>query len=243
MNSHEFQPLGVTNICSVCYLPLAAHHKPKPLQTLRNVCRGCGVELAESTANQEICDSCSATPASVLRTIELENDRKADSASDQKNAEYLAQQSAEISRQQDIAYIKDHQKHMTGRDIAERLLQHEEFVCLNFNDKPNWADLYEAHQIDLEKKIEQFRCDLMATRKALTKKRMEETTKLTPEERAQYLRDQKKKEKKTAAEEEKAAAKTEWKQNLKNLTTLLGKDAARLKLEELYKSKGKEIPE
>ena len=44
------------------------------LQTLRYVCRGCGRQ-----SETEICESCSLTPATVFKTIELEHDRKQES--------------------------------------------------------------------------------------------------------------------------------------------------------------------
>ena len=87
--------------------------------------------------------------------------------------------------------------------------------------EPDWQELVHIHIRDLEQIIEKCRIKVLDTRKMMTDELAKEMVKLSPEERAQYLRDaaKQKREPKEPKEPKKVDEKAAYQKMMKNLMT------------------------
>ena len=250
MKSHQFRNLPNSAICSVCYKPASQHTNSRGQESILSEKENSALPAAsnEPAATDERTDTAPPPPdlegwIDAWSTNEKER-ITAEIIEERKKREVLEEDTAEIYRPNDVIRMAQI-RHLPGRQIAEIMLAHEQFVCLEFNTKPNWDELYLNHFIEIEKKIEAFKAKLIASRGQYVRKRVEEATKLTPEEREQYKRDARKMEARLGVEGAQTAAKKEWKAQLRNLCKVSGLDAesASKHLSDLYQKAGKEIPQ
>jgi hypothetical protein len=116
-------------------------------------------------AGQGLCQACATQAAVVInRPVELE-------------------QLAQLASQ-----------NLSGQDRAEIITTHTSVVYNMIRDnkgeiRPDWQEVVHVHIRDLEQIIEKCRIKVLNTRKMMTDELAKEMVKLTPEERAQYMRD------------------------------------------------------
>lgn len=147
----------------------------------------------------------------------------------------------EIHRNDDIIQMLN-AKVTSAKEISELMLQHESFVVLEASKSDNFESWCAAHINNLRELIEKNNAKIYATRAALVKLRKENDSKLTPEEIEQYKRNAARQKKERKVSEE-SAAKKAWKDELKDLASLVGKDVAETKLRKMYEAKGLKVPE
>jgi hypothetical protein len=151
------------------YASWAASAQPCP----GHACPGCGKTWSHpyscKSKSKGLCESCATQSTSnIFRPV---------------NIEQIAQNSSAT---------------LSGRESSEIMLEHESFVynlCHDDHNKllPDWQEKIHEHRRNIQQLIEKFRCKAVATQKKLVEFQMEETSTLSPEERAQYERDAKKK--------------------------------------------------
>jgi len=139
-----------------------------------------------------------------------------------------AQQTAVIiNRPVEIEQLAQLQsQNISGQDRAEIITTHTSVVYNMIRDdkgeiRPDWQELVHIHIRDLEQIIEKCRIKVLNTRKMMTDELAKEMVKLSPEERAQYLRDaaKQKREPKEPKEPKKIDEKAAYQKMMKDLMT------------------------
>jgi len=130
--------------------------------------------------------------------------------------------------------------------LASQRIEHESFVKLQVN-KLSYDEFEQwcaAHIRSLRALIEQYNNKIYATRSVVAGRRRLEESKLTPEERDDYLR-KAKRQKKIDLDAAKTKAKQSWDEQKKSLLKAVGnnEDKAIEILKNVYKSQGLNLPE
>jgi hypothetical protein len=137
---------------------------------------------------------------------------------------------------------------MTAREITEILIEHEQFVVMNLirdaagQLREDYEERVAAHILNIERMNIANNAKKQASKKALIDARNESLTRMTPQEK-EWGRRQAIRNKKMDVSKEKEKNKKLWDSSLKQMIGLVGRDTAEIKLRELYKSTGKEIPD
>jgi len=159
---------------------------------------------------------------------------------------HFGQVEVEINREKNLKQIvAESENVLSGKRLAEIAINHESFVVLEFSKIEDYEQRREAiieHINKMRGLCEQFSKQIAVTKKVLQNMDKAELDKLTPEEIADFHKRavrQKKQSVETAIDERKK----QWAAQLKELTKIIGKDAAEVQLRTIYSAQGKEIPE
>jgi hypothetical protein len=264
MENHKFKKVSYLSVCGICFKPLLHEYhldnldpsdiKPKDpkIEDKNN-----DFKLTEDTkiyegidrkpplnpnSNEPLCygHTCPSCGISYLHNYKCWPDPKM-TASHHCSA-CFGQAIVEIHRAADIAGLIQVSETFTARDQRELRIQHKGFCVLEMSKTEEYEEWSKKHQQQLEDFIKMANVKKFANREALLERRKEDGAKLTDEEITDYRR-RAARQKKVKADSESSDKKKQWKEQNKNLASIVGKDAAEIKLRELWKSQGKEIPE